>query len=165
LNDIGKDHPQLLVQTAQNWMQHATTERQWLIRHALRSAVKRREADALGTLGYASDAQADIRHGEITPAVASIGGSVSIAFDVVNQQSKPQRLMVDFQVHYVKANGKASAKVFKLREVQLAPLQSLRLAKTVSLREMTTRKHYPGKHRVDVVINGHIMPLGEFQLV
>jgi hypothetical protein len=35
----------------------------------------------------------------------------------------------------------------------------------VALHEMTTRKHYPGKHVVDLLLNGSVQPLGEFQLV
>jgi 3-methyladenine DNA glycosylase AlkC len=31
LNDIGKDHPALLTDTANRWMQNATEERRWLI--------------------------------------------------------------------------------------------------------------------------------------
>ena len=41
LNDIGKDHPELLVATCERWSRGASAERQWILRHALRSAVKR----------------------------------------------------------------------------------------------------------------------------
>ena len=34
----------------------------------------------------------------------------------------------------------------------------------VSLAEMTTRKHYPGTHRVEALINGRVEPLGSFAL-
>ena len=52
LNDIGKDHPALLVKTAAAWMEGASSDRAWLVRHALRSAVKRGDAGALRVLGY-----------------------------------------------------------------------------------------------------------------
>jgi 3-methyladenine DNA glycosylase AlkC len=42
LNDIGKDHPVLLVETATRWMENATEERRWIIRHALRSGGEAR---------------------------------------------------------------------------------------------------------------------------
>ena len=34
LNDIGKDHPELLTATAQAWLKDATTERAWIVGHA-----------------------------------------------------------------------------------------------------------------------------------
>jgi 3-methyladenine DNA glycosylase AlkC len=52
LNDIGKDHPALLVATARRWLKNATPERRWIVNHALRSAIKRADAGALGALGY-----------------------------------------------------------------------------------------------------------------
>lgn len=39
LNDIGKDHPEVLVETCRRWARDASEERWWVIGHALRSAV------------------------------------------------------------------------------------------------------------------------------
>jgi len=40
----------------------------------------------------------------------------------------------------------------------------VQVRKTVSLAEMTTRKHHAGKHAVDALLNGQIVPLGAFEL-
>lgn len=52
LNDIGKDHPSLLVETARNWMEDASKERRWLIGHALRSVLKSGNSEALAVMGF-----------------------------------------------------------------------------------------------------------------
>lgn len=44
LNDLGKLHPKLLVDTCATWLEGASPERRALVEHALRSAVKRGEA-------------------------------------------------------------------------------------------------------------------------
>ena len=72
--------------------------------------------------------------------------------------------MVDFQIHYVKASGGTSPKVFKLKVLGLPRKGSVQFGKTVSLREMTTRKHHAGQHRVDVIVNGKSLELGSFEL-
>lgn len=164
LNDIGKDHPEILFETARRWLRNAGAERQWIVRHALRSAVKRGEAGALEALGFGATARVEIRNASIVPARASIGDAVAIGFEVRNRTRQPQRVLVDFRIHYVKANGASSPKVFKLKSVELAPSQVVAFSKKISLKEMTTRKHYAGLHRVDVVINGTPMELGEFIL-
>ncbi len=64
----------------------------------------------------------------------------------------------------MKANGKTSPKVFKLRTIDLAPRETVQMGKSVSLAEMTTRKYYVGMHKVDVVLNGYTKPLGTFEL-
>ena len=71
---------------------------------------------------------------------------------------------MDFAVHYVKANGQARAKVFKLKTLDLAPHETQKVGKKISLADMTTRKHYPGNHRLDAILNGRSQPLGAFEL-
>ncbi|WP_158968484.1 hypothetical protein [Paraglaciecola sp. L3A3] len=51
LNDLGKDHPQLIAELATNWLKGADTNRQWVVKHALRSAIKRGDKGALTALG------------------------------------------------------------------------------------------------------------------
>ncbi|HPW07282.1 MAG TPA: DNA alkylation repair protein [Burkholderiaceae bacterium] len=165
LNDIGKDHPDLLAKTAKAWLKGASNERRWIVGHALRSAVKRGESGALDVLGYGKVAQVSVGNPQIKPRRPAMGATVEIAFEVTNTHTKPQSVLVDFCVHYVKANGQTSAKVFKLKTLKLAPGETAQLARKLSLAEMTTRKHYPGTHRVDVILNGQPQPLGAFELV
>jgi 3-methyladenine DNA glycosylase AlkC len=162
LNDIGKDHPELLFATARRWLEDASPERQWLVKHALRSAVKRGEAGALQALGYGRKAAARIADVRVTPRRVKIGGTVTLAFAVASTARRQQALLIDVRVHFVKANGQTSPKVFKLKQLDLAAGESAHLSTKVSLRQMTTRKHYPGKHTVEVLVNGTAFPVGEF---
>ncbi|MCC7263059.1 MAG: DNA alkylation repair protein [Candidatus Latescibacteria bacterium] len=165
LNDIGKDHPELLAQIARRWLKGATPERAWVVRHALRSAVKRGEAGALAALGFGGQAQVEVSQVHLSPKRAALGGAVDLAFTLTSTSARAQRLLVDFQVFFVKASGKASPKVFKLKAVELAPGAALTLTKKISLAEMSTRRHYAGQHRVEVLLNGEARPLGSFQLM
>ena len=165
LNDIGKDHPEVLTSTAQAWLKNASAERAWIVGHALRSAVKRGETGALKVLGFGQTAQVAVGRIRITPGKAVMGGAVNIAFEITSTHRQGQNVLVDLAVHYVKASGQTSAKVFKLKTLELAPGQTAALAKKLSLAEMTTRKHYPGVHRVDVILNGKAQTLGAFELV
>lgn len=165
LNDIGKDNPDRLIATAQNWMQNATPERAWIVRHALRSAVKRGDVRALAVLGFENGAEAQAEAVKITPAAPKMGESVSVAFTVVNTAETAQRLLVDLRVGFVKANGKTAPKVFKLKTLTLEPGQKAALSKTLSLAEITTRKHYPGRHTIEALINAQAVPLGAFTLL
>ena len=154
LNDIGKDHPAVLAALAQRWLQGASAERRWVVQHALRSAVKRGEAQALQVLGFGQAARVEVTHVLITPARAVLGDHLSVAFDVTNTGSTSQRVLVDFAVHYVKANGSSRAKVFKLQTLELPPQATQRVGKRISLADMSTRKHYAGEHRVEALLNG-----------
>src|SRR5690606_14547189 len=165
LNDIGKDHPSLLVETARAWMRDADEERRWLIRHALRSALKRTEIGALETLGFANPASVEIRDPRVTPGRVAIGDSVVVAFELLNVSPEGQRVLVACRVHFVKARGETRLKVFSMGTVELEARAAVAMSKTISLAMMTTRKHYPGTHRVEVLLNGRPAPLGEFEVV
>jgi 3-methyladenine DNA glycosylase AlkC len=164
LGDIGKDHPQLLAGVAARWLADATPERRWVVQHALRWAVKQGQPWALQLMGFGQKAQVQIHNPHISPRRAPIGGSVQIRFDIQNTGRRRQKLLVDFQVHYIKANGATRAKVFKLQSLELAPGQAATCQKTLSLRQMTTRLHYPGRHRVEALVNGAPMAIGDFWL-
>lgn len=164
LNDIGKDHPERLANIATKWVKDAPKDRVWLVKHALRSAVKRGEKGALRALGYGSIADVKIENVCITPEKSKMGEHVQVSFELVNQTNSTTALMVDFSIHFIKANGKANPKVFKLKAVNMGPNQSLKFSKKVSLKPMTTRTLYPGLHKVEVIINGQNTHIGEFDL-
>jgi 3-methyladenine DNA glycosylase AlkC len=163
LNDIGKDHPALLTAVAKRWLRGATPERRWIVSHALRSAVKRADAGALATLGYGGKAEVALSGAKITPLRAKIGGSVTVSFVLANKSRKPQRVMADLVVHFVKARG-TGAKTFKLRALDLPPRASVELRKKIGLQQLTTRKHYPGVHKVEAQLNGQRVSVGRFTL-
>lgn len=159
LNDIGKDHPALLLQVCARWARGAPPERLALIRHALRWLVKKGDRAALRILGFEGGDQVTVA-GRIRPRRLAIGDSCVIELVVENRATIAQSVVVDLAVHYVKADGKARAKVFKVQSVRLDPGQKTALAKSISFAQRTTRRHHPGRHRVDALVNGRPVPIG-----
>lgn len=165
LNDIGKDHPEVLVKVAKAWMKNATPEREWVVRHALRFAIKLGEPSALEVLGASKPTGIEVRPTGI-PKRAKLGGAMDLRFVVANRSKKSQSLVVDLAVHFMKARGEApQPKVFKVRELTLAAGQEEEVGKKVSLAQLSTRRHYPGLHRIEARINGLDLPLGEVDVV
>jgi 3-methyladenine DNA glycosylase AlkC len=165
LNDIGKDNPAALFETCRRWMKDASPQRSWLVRHALRSAVKRGEPEALEILGFLPATGVQVRDIHIAPAAASIGDSITFTVELSNEGSATQRLLIELRVHFVKANAHPSPKVFALKELELRPNGSVQLSKTISLAQHTTRTHYPGQHRVEVLVNGRPSATSVFDIV
>jgi 3-methyladenine DNA glycosylase AlkC len=121
LNDIGKDNPAALIDTCRRWARDATAERGGLVRHALRSAVKQGEPEALQILGFVPATGVRAREIQITPAVASIGQSVTFTVELVNEGTVSKQLLVNLRVHFMKASGRPSPKVFTVKELELGP--------------------------------------------
>ncbi len=164
LNDIGKDHPEVLLATAENWSRHASVQRQWIVRHALRNMIKEGQPRALAIFGFKAATNIVLHDIDIRPAAADVGDSVSFNATLTNQGRLRQALLIDFQVHFVKASGSTRPKVFKLTQTTLDAGESIQIGKRISLAPMTTRKLYAGEHRIDLLINGQCQPLGSFKL-
>ncbi|MCP3063162.1 DNA alkylation repair protein [Myxococcus sp. K38C18041901] len=165
LNDIGKDHPDVLVKVAKKWMKDATPEREWLVRHALRFAIKRGEPSALEVVGAGKPSGIEVRATQL-PKRAKLGGAMDVRFVVANRSRKEQSLVVDLAVHFFKSRGEApQPKVFKVRELVLGAGQEEEVGKRVSLAQLSTRRHYAGPHRMDVRVNGVDLPLGTVDVV
>ena len=162
LNDLGKAHPDLLVRTAATWLDGASPERRSLIEHALRSAVKRGDRGALRLLGYGRKPSVSLDRVTFSPQRVRIGGRVTISFALRSTARASQKVLVDIAVHFVKARGATSAKVFKVARVTLGPQERRHFKAAVSLAVHTTRVPQPGRHAVDVIVNGQAMRAGTF---
>lgn len=164
LNDIGKDNPDTLIKTARRWTKGASSDRRLLVAHSLRSLVKQGNQEALEILGFGDRVSVSIEEATVSPARISIGGKVNISFAVRSKSRRTQTILVDLRVHFRKANGTTTPKVFKLRKLELPPGASVLFRKTLSVKDLTTRKHYPGEHVIDILINGSVKPVGVFYL-
>ena len=162
LNDISKDHPDRVVDVLSDWADEPSRSR--LIRHALRSLIKLGHPGALGLLGYGSASRLRADVVDIEPGSPAIGESVTIAVTLTNPTPEPEPALVDLRIHFVKANGGTSPKVFKMKETTVGPGEAESMSKKISLAQLTTRTHYPGSHRVEVLINGAGYEAGVFEL-
>ena len=66
--------------------------------------------------------------------------------------------------HYRRADGSLSPKVFKWTRAELLPGEEAGFVKRPALREVTTRRHYPGAHKVAVQVNGTVVAEAGFDL-
>jgi len=162
LNDISKDHPDRVVDLLSDWADEPSRSR--LIRHALRSLIKLGHPGALGLLGYGSASRLTVDSVDIEPSSPVIGESVTISLTLTNPTPDPEPALVDIRIHFVKANGGTSPKVFKMKETTVGPGQTQSMGKRISLAQHTTRTHYAGSHRVEVLINGSGHEAGAFDL-
>jgi 3-methyladenine DNA glycosylase AlkC len=164
LNDIGKDHPDLAVEVCGRWSIAAKQGRAWIVKHALRSLVKKGHAGALALMGAGAAPRVRIDKVRLSPRNVMLGGRLQISFEIVSTARTAQTLIVDYAVHFVKANGTTKRKVFKLRRLDLPAAGQMQLASAVSFADLTTRRHYPGRHRLEALINGAVHPLATFDV-
>jgi 3-methyladenine DNA glycosylase AlkC len=164
LNDISKDNPEVVIDVLQRWQAEAADDPsgelggkiKWIANHALRTLLKQGRPDALELLGYPSDPAITVRNLSVEPQVVPMGSRVTLSFDVESLGDEAQDLMIDYVVHYMKANGSWAPKVWKLTKKTIRPREVLHITRKHSFAPVTTRKYYPGLHAVEPQINGRV---------
>lgn len=101
----------------------------------------------------------------VSPERLRMGEGVTLDITLTSRAKVAQTLIVDYAVHFMRANGKTSPKVFKWTQLDLPAGEQVTLSKLHKLREVTTRKHYPGAHGGTVQINGQSLAQGAFDLL
>lgn len=163
LNDLSKDHPTWLI----SWLQSRDLTQphaKWIARRAVRTLVKRGHSEALALIGATGKAKIRVERFEASPRSLRLGERIELSFCFTATGTRAQHVVIDYAVHYIKSSGATSAKVFKWKALDLEPSQRVTLARTQRIQDFTTRKHFPGKHRVEVMANGRVVAETQFQL-
>ncbi|MFU2326380.1 DNA alkylation repair protein [Pseudomonas sp. NFX98] len=164
LNDITKDHPEWVLDLIEGWsLDNKHTA--WIARHALRSLIKQGNQRALAIIGAGGKPEVEIIDVRVHPPVIGLGEKITLSFAVKSTVADSQRLVIDYAIDYVKANGSTSAKVFKLKGLTLPGNSTERLSRGQHIKELTTRKHYAGKHAVHVMVNGERLASTAFEIL
>jgi len=163
LNDFSKDHPEYMVELLRSWnLAHPHTA--WIAKHASRTLIKAGDPAALALFAFDTNASLRVDDLQVSPKRLKLGDTMEISFTVVSEASRSQQLVIDYAIHYRKANGSTSRKVFKLKELELPAKASINLGKRQRIVDFSTRKHHAGEHRVEIMVNGRIMAPGTFHL-
>lgn len=154
LNDISKDHPDKVINLCYLWSEGANKDRQWVIKHALRTLVKSGIPDVFPLLGYTKTIKVNVSRFSVDPSIVKLGETISMTFCLQSNSDKQQKCVVDYVVDFVKANGKSKTKVFKWKNLTLQPNEKLTLTKKHDFKVISTRRYYQGQHGVNILLNG-----------
>lgn len=153
LNDISKDHPDIVLTTCQRWLEQPARETRWIIRHATRTLVKQDVPAVFALLGYTAKPQLKVKL-SLNKHTINLGDSLTFRIDLTSTAAQAQNLLIDYAIHFKKANGQQSAKVFKLKTLTLGSAESVTLEKSQRFVRLSTRRYYSGQHKIEVKING-----------
>ncbi len=160
LNDIAKDHPLKVVEVLKKWSRECPTsyqkEFQFILHRALRTLIKKshREAMALVKVDHHDPKKIRIYNFNVNTSQINLGDKLIWQVELQNLSHDPQNFILDYEIHFIKANGKRSPKIFKGKKGQLKARENLRIQKSHHLKKITTMKFYNGKHSLRLLLNG-----------
>lgn len=139
LNDIAKDHPELVIATAKAWLAEKSLasltaiqkkNRIKLIRHACRTLLKQGNSEVLEIFGYlpVTDVSCSLLSSS-TKVPFSGDFEFELILEKTSDAEQESLLMIDYVVHFQRANGKTAAKVFKWLDRRLTKVGIERIRK------------------------------------
>ena len=155
LNDIAKDNAAFVIDFVAKHSDKHNLQRMRLLRHASRTLMKKGEPEILALFGYTrltGEASLLMDKDEV-----NWGGSATLTLFLSSGFAGQQSLLIDYVVWHQKANGKLAPKVFKWKAIEDWSGKPLTLVKKHSFKPVTTRRYYPGLHKIQLQINGEIV--------
>ncbi|MFP7477079.1 DNA alkylation repair protein [Terribacillus saccharophilus] len=151
LNDIAKDNPRQVILTAKRWSGFSP-ETDWIIRHGCRTLLRSGEPEVMALFGY--EEAADMLAGAVIATdrnLVAIGEAVTLSYSfIVKQQAK---LRIEYAIDFVKKRG-ISRKKFLLSDRIFTSGECITKERVHNWKDLTTRIHYPGIHRIVLLANG-----------
>ncbi|MBK7524414.1 MAG: DNA alkylation repair protein [Saprospiraceae bacterium] len=154
LNDISKDHPELVLSLIESWQKNASERTHKLLRQAARTLLKKGDTKTLSLFGNHDHFEYSIKKVSVAPEKLTIGKSIRFESELTNTGNTEGLYRLEYFVYFVKFSGNWSKKIFKITDKTLMPGQSYTLNKIHCFADLTTRKHYPGQHQLSLVVNG-----------
>ncbi len=161
LNDISKDHPQLVRKLAGEWLGHSP-ERDRLVKHACRSLLKAGDAETMLLFGFRDPAGVEVSDLRLSAAALPIGEELEFRFEL-RSEGPLGKIRLEYAVDFAKARGKTGRKVFKISESE-GDGNSREVRRRHRFADLSTRRHYPGEHRITVIVNGREKASASFWL-
>lgn len=155
LNDIAKDHPSIVLETARRWKGvHPDTD--WIIRHGCRTMVRKADPEIMDIFGYTEDAASFVTSAMLTvePTRLTIGEKCELQYALRVREGEQVRIRIEYGIEFVKAKGQTSRKLFLLSDKTVSGGTRLSAKRQHSWADLTTRRHYPGEHRIVLLVNG-----------
>jgi 3-methyladenine DNA glycosylase AlkC len=165
LNDLTRKHPDEVLISMKKWKDKITNHKPIpFFKKALRNLIKAGNTGALELIGFSTDVQVKIDTLS-SPDEVRMGEKMKFDFDIYSTVDRSQEILIDFIIHFNKSNGSLLPKVFKLTSFTLSGRTSRSISKSFSFKPITTRKYYPGQHRLEIMVNGKVKAQKEFNLL
>lgn len=163
LNDIAKDHPQVVLDIAKKWS-GLGSETDAIIKHGSRTLLKQGHADILKHYGLDDRGILLTDFKILTPEI-KIGESLEFSFSILNENPTEQKVRLEYAIYYKKQNGQNTKKVYKISERIYPAGASVNIVRKQKFVLITTRKFHLGNHQISMVINGAEKEISNFELL
>nr|WP_312289469.1 DNA alkylation repair protein [Clostridium chromiireducens] len=156
LNDISKDNPETIIEIIKKWKgKNSYTD--WILRHGARTLIRKADPEVMRLFGYG-----DVQGNSIVTSAnlsvdlktVKIGENSTFTYEVYVRNGERVHIRIEYGIDFVKARGNVSRKLFLLSDKTVLGGEHITGARTHSWKNLTTRRHYEGEHKIVLLVNG-----------
>jgi 3-methyladenine DNA glycosylase AlkC len=162
LNDISKDNPDIALNICRSWYGE-NHQRDKLVKHACRDMLKSGNKEALIIFDFGDPSKIHVSDLHLNKESISIAEELQFSFRLNVNTVEPCKVRLEYRIYYMKASGKLVPKIFQIKEGRFQPGEQTISRKRPFVRQ-TTRKLYPGLHKIAIVVNGEEKSAVDFHL-
>lgn len=156
INDISKLNPNLAIAVLKKWKsskKQTPDEMSYILNHGLRTLIKNGNPEAFKLLGYSSASTIELKDLNLASEI-KLGSFLEFQFSISSQDDT--ELLIDYVIHFINKKGSLNnKKIYKLKKISIKKNQIMIIKKKHLMKKsMTTRTIYPGKHALEIQING-----------
>ena len=164
LNDISKDNPEIVIEFIKQYIgKNPQTDK--LLKHAARTLLKKADSKIYAIFGLENNVSYQLDNFIIDKPKINKGDELFFEFYLKNTSTTKNNFRLEYALYFLKNNGTHSRKLFKIAEKSLEVNEGIKIKRKQSFKEVTTRKHYSGLHKIAIVVNGTESNPLEFYLI
>jgi 3-methyladenine DNA glycosylase AlkC len=160
LNDLSKADPEWLFQVFNSWDLNQT-DTKWIVKHALRTLLKKGDQRALNILGYPSPSHIKLQNWSMIDEV-KIGERLDWSF-TLDAEKQLGVVRLEYAIYFLRKQQGPYRKVFKISESEMTGKSKIYNA-FHNFKKITTRTYIPGIHQFELILNGKVIKTAEFDL-
>ncbi|MDD2290822.1 MAG: DNA alkylation repair protein [Aliarcobacter sp.] len=160
LNDISKDNPQIVIDFVKQNI-GKTKELDWICKHGSRTLLKKGNIEILSFFNFDKSHHINLTDFCYDKTIL-LNDDFNFSFEI-NSDEIIGNIRIEYVIYYLKSNNIHNKKVFMISQNEIKSNKK-RFEKKQSFKNMTTRKHYLGKHFIAILINGVEVLKEEFYL-
>ncbi|MDR2351552.1 MAG: DNA alkylation repair protein [Deltaproteobacteria bacterium] len=167
LNDISKDHPDLIVTFIQKHLgnNHLTD---WILKRGARTLIKKKDPKILSLFGYLlkEDPKNILQSKSIKvrPKELKIGENIEISYSLEMKKNFTGLMRLECMVDYPLTSKRKSSKLFFIKELELSGVKKVSGKKSLQFKNFSTHTQVPGVHKLKVLLNGVLLEKFSFTL-
>lgn len=164
LNDVSKDHADLLLEWAAGWSAApAGPERAWILRHGLRGLVKAGHPGALRLVGVEPCGELRARWSSLLPERVELNQRLEIEVAVENPGSEPRGVLVVGTLAGPGAGARPRVRRYRLAEGTAPAGGSARLVGRLHFVDYNSQPRLDGEYTLELSVNGEPLERRSFR--